>query len=171
MKVLVIFSHSYQERSLANLAILEEFKKADFAVRNLEELYPDGNIDVASEQAALLGADLVLFQHPIYWFNVTSMLKKWQDEVLQYGFAFGSEGDKLHGKKFLHSFTTGSPYSNYSDGLYQTLSASVVASASFCGMEVLEPMGVYGLGLTHPNPAEEAREHALKVINFVKSLA
>ena len=107
MKVLVIYSHAYPETSKAGNAILEVFQATpSFEVRNLDELYPDLNkIDVAAEQKALVEADVIIFQHPIFWFGVPATLKRWMEVVLQHGFAFGTDGDKLHGKKFIHSVT------------------------------------------------------------------
>ncbi len=171
MKTVVIFSHSYPEISNANKAIVEVYKQAGFEVRNLEELYPDGNINVENEQAALLAADVIVFQHPTFWFNVPALLKKWEDEVLKYGWAFGTGGDKLKGKKFLHSFTTGSPAENYANGLSQAITLGISAMAGYCGMEVLEPMGAYGLNaMVNPNVKEEATQHANKVVELIKSL-
>ena len=108
MKVLVIYSHSYQETSHAGKVILEVFKaQPDFEVRNIEELYPQCSpIDIALEQERLVAADLIIFHHPIFWFSMPAGLKHYMDEVFQYGFAYGSTGGKLRGKKFIHSYTT-----------------------------------------------------------------
>ena len=110
MKVLVIYSHAYPETSKAGNAILEVFQATPgFEVRNLDALYPDlGKIDVVAEQQALLEADVIIFQHPIFFCGVPAALKRWLEVVLQHGFAYGTDGDKLHGKKFIHSFTTSS---------------------------------------------------------------
>ena len=174
MKVLVIYSHTYQEQSTAGKAILEVFKKAPgFTVRYLEELYPDLNkIDIAAEQQALVEADVIVFQHPIFWFNVPHSLKRWMDEVLQYGFAYGgAEGNKLHGKKFIHSFTTGFGEDTYAGELGQVLSAPILATANCCGMEYVKTFPLYGqLALTKPNVAQEAKAHAEKLVAFVQSL-
>lgn len=171
MKTVVIFSHSYQDQSVSNTAIAEEFALAGFEVRNLESLYPDGQIDIVKEQEALVSADVIIFQHPIFWFNIPPMLKKWQDEVLQYGFAYGTGGDKLKGKKFIDSYTTGSPEEVYAGDLGTTINSSVLASASYCGMDVLPAQPAYGhLALTNPDAADRARTHAKKVIELVKNL-
>lgn len=171
MKTLVIFSHSYQDQSISNVAIAEEFARAGFEVRNLEQLYPDGVIDVTAEQAALVAADVIIWQHPIFWFNVTPMLKKWQDEVLQYGFAYGTGGDKLHGKKFIHSYTTGSGAEVYAGELGKAISASVLASAGYCGMDIQPVQSAFGhLAMTNPDAADRARQHAQRVIAYVKGL-
>lgn len=171
MKTLVIFSHSYQEQSVSNKAIAEEYVKAGFEVRNLEVLYPDGKIDVASEQAAVEAADVIVFQHPVFWYSMPPMLKKWQDEVQTYGWAYGSERQAMAGKKFLHAYTTGGSIDKYDDETIKGLSASFRASAAFTSMEWLEPMGNFGLlALTNPNAEAEARTFASKVIDRIKSL-
>lgn len=172
MKTLVIFSHNYQDQSVSNKAIEKVLRaEQDIEVRNLEELYPDGKIDVAAEQAALQSADVIVFQHPTFWFNIPSLLKKWMDDVLTYGFAYGTGGDKLHGKKFIQSLTTGSGADIYTPALQEVLYAPIRTSAQFCGMEYLEPHPAFGqLALTNPDAAEKATAHAKKLVERIKSL-
>lgn len=173
MKILVIFSHTYQDQSVSGKAALEVFKKTEgVVVRNIEELYPNlDKIDVAAEQQALVDADLVLFYHPIFWFNVPSGLKRYMDDVLQYGFAYGTGGDKLHGKKFAHVYTTGSGAETYVGGLHETLEAPLHASAEYCGMKYVKAYPLYGqLALTNPNAAELAKAHVEKVLAELKAL-
>ena len=66
-KILVIVGHPYWKDSVANRAIIEEFKRInpDAEISNITELYPDGNIDVAAEQKKLLDADTIVLQFPI----------------------------------------------------------------------------------------------------------
>lgn len=174
MKILVIYSHSYPEQSVSGKAILEVFgQDAEVAVRNLEELYPEGTaIDVATEQAELVRADVIVFQHPVFWFNIPSRLKRWMDDVLQYGFAYGTGGDKLHGKKFYHSYTTGAPSETYAKGseLEQALQLSVKTSALYCGMDYQGAFPCYGqLALTNPNTASLAKAHAEALLSKIKA--
>lgn len=173
MKVLVIYSHTYPEASIAGKAILEVLKATpNFEVRNLDELYPDLNkIDVAAEQKALVEADVIIFQHPIFWFGVPATLKRWMEVVLQHGFAFGTGGDRLHGKKFIHSFTAASGADTYAGELGRALRAPIEASALYCGLEYLRAFPLYGqLALVNPNVAQEAKAHAEEVVAFVQSL-
>lgn len=171
MKTLVIFSHSYQTQSVSNVAIADEYAKAGFEVRNLEVLYPNGDIDVAAEQAAVEAADLVIFQHPIFWYNLTPLLKKYLDEVFQYGWAYGGEVSKTAGKKFIHSYTTGAPREKYPTNAEELLSASLKLSATFSGMEFVAGLGKFGqLAMANPNAKEDAIAHAQEVIKFVKGL-
>ena len=135
-KILVISAHQDLQQSISNrliLADLEQHFGSDLSVRRLSDLYPDYRIDVTAEQAALVEADIVVLQYPTYWFNTPAILKKWLDDVWTYGFAYGTGGDKLHGKKLFVSTTTGSPKEVY-DGntapLIADLVKSVEASAS-----------------------------------------
>ncbi len=173
MKVLVIYSHAYPETSKAGNAILEVFQATPgFEVRNLDALYPDlGKIDVVAEQQALLEADVIIFQHPIFFCGVPAALKRWMEVVLQHGFAYGTDGDKLHGKKFIHSFTAASGADTYAGELGRALRAPIEASALYCGLEYLRAFPLYGqLALVNPNVAQEAKAHAEEVVAFVQSL-
>ena len=115
MKALMIVSHPNLDNSIANKTIIEEVRsKVDnIEIRHVEELYPDLKIDVEAEQKALLEADIIIFQHPFYWYSTPAGLKQWMDEVLTYGFAFGHDGDKLKGKHFMQSLTVGGPEESY----------------------------------------------------------
>jgi len=67
----------------------------------MSHIPPDFNIDGATEQAALLGADRIVLQYPMYWLSCPPLLKKWLDDVLTFGWAYGSTGTALHGKELL----------------------------------------------------------------------
>ena len=58
-------------------------------LHDLYEAYPDFLIDVEAEQALLLEHDVIVFQHPVYWYSSPAILKEWQDLVLEHGFAYG----------------------------------------------------------------------------------
>lgn len=102
MKVVVIFAHpNVDSGSLGNKIILDEIKKVEgIQVREIYKMYPNYDIDIKAEQQALLDADLIVFQFPFYWYSVPSLLKEWEDMVLEHGFAFGSTGDKLRVSSF-----------------------------------------------------------------------
>nr|WP_314649769.1 NAD(P)H-dependent oxidoreductase [uncultured Porphyromonas sp.] len=173
MNVLVIYSHTYQSQSHAGKAILEVLEaQPGITVRKLEELYPDNRpIDAAAEQAALLAADVIVFQHPLFWFATPAMLKRYMDEVLRYGFAYGADSFKLAGKKFVHSYTTGSGAATYEGGLHLDVEAALRTSAGYCRMEYAGAFPLYGqLALTNPNVAAEAKAHAERLVDFLKTL-
>ncbi|WP_228445161.1 NAD(P)H-dependent oxidoreductase [Chryseobacterium shandongense] len=115
MNILVILSHPNLENSIANKTIIEQLSKRfeQIEIRHLETLYPDYKIDVEGEQAALLTADFLIFQHPFYWYSTPPMLKKYLDDVMTPGFAIGVGGDKLKGKQFLQSITLAGSQQSY----------------------------------------------------------
>ncbi|EPH02318.1 hypothetical protein HMPREF1531_01624 [Propionibacterium sp. oral taxon 192 str. F0372] len=88
-------------------------------VRDLYKLYPDFTIDIGTEQKTLEAADRIVFQFPMYWYSTPPLLKKWQDDVLTYGWAYGSTGKALNGKELGIAVSPGSPGEKYQrDGSY-----------------------------------------------------
>lgn len=112
---LIILAHPHYETSLANKALINTLlsRKPDIEVRDIHKLYPDYRINAQAEQAALLQHQAVIFQYPLYWYNMPAILKQWFDTVFEYRFAYGSEGDKLKDKLFIPSFTVGAPENGY----------------------------------------------------------
>lgn len=170
MKVLIVYSHSYQQDSVSNKAILEELAKdPNVVIRNLEELYPTGEFDLPTEQQYLLEADAIVFQYPLFWFNVPSMLKKYMDDVFTPDFTHGAGGGKLAGKKFYNSFTTGAPSDFYTEEMLKDMTGSVRLSASYCGMDYCGQITSHGLNAYVNNEvATVAREHATRLMKAIK---
>jgi NAD(P)H dehydrogenase (quinone) len=73
--------------------------------------------DIAAEQKKVLAADLVVFQFPIWWFSMPSILKGWVDRVFARGFAYlpGRKYDTgmLAGRRAMLSLTTGTSRDTY----------------------------------------------------------
>lgn len=118
MKVLVNIIHPRLESSsIVNKRWADELRKypEKFEVRNLYEIYPDGNINVAEEQKLVEKHNKIVFQFPVYWLSSPPLFKKWIDEVLSYGWAYGANGNKLAGKKIALALTTSASESTYSD--------------------------------------------------------
>jgi glutathione-regulated potassium-efflux system ancillary protein KefG len=116
---------------------------------DLYEAYPDLGIDAKREQRLLEEHDLVVFQFPFYWYSTPAILKEWQDLVLEHGWAYGSRGTALRGKKLLCAISTGGREAAYHrDGFnrftIRELLAPVEQTAFLCGMEFLEPFVVHG---------------------------
>jgi glutathione-regulated potassium-efflux system ancillary protein KefF len=53
---------------------------------------------VEAEQALVIASDLVVFQHPIFWYSMPALLKQWLDVVLENGWAYGEGGSCLRKK-------------------------------------------------------------------------
>ncbi|MDF2675381.1 MAG: putative NADPH-quinone reductase [Clostridiales bacterium] len=125
MKTLVIVAHPNMNGSRINKRFMEEIEKQpDVTINNLYETYPDEKIDILREQQLLLDHDRIVLQFPFYWYSTPSLLKKWQDEVLAFGWAYGPEGDKLSGKEIIVATSTGGPEHSYVAGGYNRYSMS-----------------------------------------------
>ena len=105
-KILVVVAHPNIDTSIANKTILEKFQKLhpDAEIDHLYKLYPDFKIDVKKEQEKLVKADYIILQFPMYWYNAPALMRQWFESVLEHGFAYGSKGKALEGKKiaFIH---------------------------------------------------------------------
>lgn len=117
MKVLVIITHPNLETSTVNKEWIAALKKnpEQYTIHDLYGAYPDEKIDVEKEQQLVESHDTILFQFPFYWFNCPPLLKKWLDEVLVYGWAYGSKsGYKVAGKKIALAISVGINEEEYS---------------------------------------------------------
>jgi glutathione-regulated potassium-efflux system ancillary protein KefG len=148
-RVLVVFAHPVLERSRVNRRLVHELAGIDGVfVHDLYEVYPTLDIDVRREQQLLLDHDVVVFQHPFYWYSAPAIVKEWQDLVLEHGWAYGKGGHKLKGKITLNAITTGGPESSYAKGGYnrftiRELLAPFDQTAHLCGMRYLAPFVVH----------------------------
>lgn len=115
-KTLIVCSHSDIAQSTVNqcwLQALGNFPER-FTIHHLDSVYPDGIINVAHEQALVDAHKHLVLQFPVYWFNCPPLLKKWLDEVFLYGWAYGSTGTRLRGKKIGLAVSTGINAEGYS---------------------------------------------------------
>ncbi|RZF51708.1 flavodoxin family protein [Acinetobacter halotolerans] len=121
-KTLVIVAHPDIKNSVINKRWIEELQQYPdkFTVHELYTSYPDGRIDVTKEQALVDAHQDLVFQFPIYWFNCPPLLKQWLDDVLTYGWAYGSTGNHLKNKKITLAVSAGIKEKDYStNGRYQ----------------------------------------------------
>jgi putative NADPH-quinone reductase len=169
-----LIAHPYLERSRANRAVLEAVRDVPgVRVRNLYDLYPYFHIDVEEEQRQMLEHDLIVVQHPFVWYNMPALLKLWLDEVWYYGFSYGPGGDKLKGKKFLLSITTGGAQNVYpTDGddvaPMETLLSPWTQTVRLCGMKWHEPKIIDG---SIHSTDQDVRRHALEVRAALETFA
>ncbi|WP_457668966.1 NAD(P)H-dependent oxidoreductase [Thiolapillus sp.] len=125
MKILVNIFHPDLSQSTVNRRWLEELKQHPELTFNIVyEHYPDWQIDVEREQQLLLAHDRIVFQHPFYWYSTPPLMKKWLDDVLAFGWAYGPEGTKLAGKEWVSAISTGGPTEAYQAGGYNHYSMS-----------------------------------------------
>ncbi len=149
-RIQLLFAHPFPHRSRANTALLEGVRNMPgVEVNDLYERYPDFHIDIKLEQDRLRETDLLVIQHPFYWYAAPALFKQWQDQVLEYGFAFGTEGKALHGKDWLTVVTVGQSGKAYLPDGHNSYSVEELlrpqeCSANHCGMNYLEPIIICG---------------------------
>lgn len=122
MKTLVIVTHPNLEESVINKRWIEELQKypGKYYIHDLYGTYPDEKPDIEKEQQLIGSYDKIIFQFPLYWFSSPPLLKKWFDEVLTYGWAYGSKsGYKIAGKRIALAISAGIDEDEYTaDGKY-----------------------------------------------------
>lgn len=173
-KILINFAHPAKSRSKMNRALRDAVKDLEnVTINDLYANYPDFLIDVEREQALCVAHDIIIFQHPFYWYQPPAIVKEWLDLVLRYGWAYGSKGYALKGKLFVQAITAGGD-----DGSYQPdganlftvaeLSSPYRAMANLCRMEWIPPFTV--LGIHRGLKDKEVRMHAENYRRFLVAL-
>lgn len=149
MKTLVIISHPEIMESGSQQYLLSSIpENKDITVHHLESIYPDFNIDVKKEQNLLKEYDRIVFQFPFYWYSAPALLKKWQDDVLADGFAYGKKGKALVGKEFGLVISIGVRKEEYQPGGREGFSIDELmkpfqAMALKTGMEFLKMLPIF----------------------------
>jgi glutathione-regulated potassium-efflux system ancillary protein KefF len=167
-EVLVITAHPQMEHSRINRRLMQRARQVaeatpnapNIVVRDLYSLYPDYLIDIAEEQALLERAHLVVWQHPIHWYSMPPLMKLWLDDVLSFGWAYGTGATALRGKDLWLVATTGGPEESYNTSSYnrypfEAFLPPYEQTASLCGMRFLPPLVLHGA-----HRAEEAEVEA-----------
>jgi glutathione-regulated potassium-efflux system ancillary protein KefG len=149
-RILVLFAHPALQKSRINRQLIAAIRGLEnVTINDLYEEYPDFYINVKREQRLLVNHDIIIFQHPFYWYSSPAILKQWEDLVLEFGFAYGPGGTKLQQKLVLSAITAGGPMSAYQRGGYnyftlRELLTPFEQTARFCGMVYLPPFVISG---------------------------
>ena len=149
-RVLILFAHPALEKSRAHRRLIRALpQRADLTFHDLYEEYPTFDIDVRREQELLLAHDLVVLQHPFFWYSTPALVKQWEDLVLEHGWAYGSQGKALSGKPLLSLITAGGGASAYAHEGYnrftiRELLAPIEQTAYLCSMRYLPPYVIHG---------------------------
>lgn len=174
--ILVLFAHPRLNESQVNKALIKQITGLPHVVlHDLYEIYPDFYIDVKKEQTLLLQADLIIFQCPMYWYSSPSLLKEWQDVVLERGFARGARGTALRGKDFRMVITTGGPEEAFQRGgannfTTEELLRPFEQMAHLCGMTYHPPFVIHGAFYLQRDEIEiKAAEYRHQLESYVKS--
>ncbi len=149
-KVLLLFAHPSLDRSEVNVDLLKASRNLEgVTVVDLYAEYPDYRIDIEREQQRLRDHDALVFMFPLYWYSTPALLKEWQDLVLEYGFAYGAEGNALRDKVFMCAITAGGSESAYRAEGYnhftlRQLLTPLEQTANLVGMRFLPPYALFG---------------------------
>lgn len=149
-KILIIFAHPAIHKSRIHRRLTESLKNMrGITVNNLYENYPDFYIDIIQEQQLLIEHDIIVWQHPLYWYSSPAILKEWFDLVLQHGFAYGEKGRSLERKQVLSVISTSGHKEVYTkEGRnHYTINEFLVPfkqTANLCRMEYLPPYVIFG---------------------------
>ncbi|CAH0525859.1 NAD(P)H-dependent oxidoreductase [Vibrio hippocampi] len=149
-RVLVLYAHPSQRRSEVNAPMFADACEIEGVTAvDLYHEYPTFNINIDREQQRLLDHDVIIFQFPLYWYSTPSILKEWQDLVLEYGFAYGNDGTALHGKTFICALSAGGKADAYQTDGYnhftiRELLQPLEQMAAMTGLIYLPPFTLFG---------------------------
>ena len=183
--VLIVSGHTdLKNDSVANKTIINELKRllpeAEYDI--LSDLYPDYRFDVRAEQNKLIKADIIVWQFPVFWYSMPSLLRKWIEDVIVHGFAYGSTGTALKGKRLIASFTIGAPAEMYTkDGfvgytIEDILGSQLRPTANLCGMQLADFVYTSGVSYALRNEVgaiadmeARSKEHARRLLEVIKA--
>lgn len=169
--VLILLAHPWLARSRVNSLLKQTVSDlAQVTLVDLYEEYPQFLIDVPREQERVLKHQLIVFQHPLYWYSCPPLLKEWLDAVLERGFAYGNGGTALRGKDYLQVVSTGGPASVYTrEGSNRFTMLELLrpfeATASLCGMNYHHPLIIHGGRII----SQTQLEHATRIYRHLLS--
>ena len=172
-RTLVILAHPQlaQSRVARTLATAAAAAGGEIAVRDLYALYPDYLVDVAAEQAALRGVQLLVWLHPVHWYGMPPLMKLWLDEVFAFGWAYGPGGRALAGADLWLVTSTGGPESAYRpDGhnrhFFDAFLPPYEQTAALAGLRFLPPLVLHG---AHRVDDAEIAAHAQRFMQRLQS--
>jgi glutathione-regulated potassium-efflux system ancillary protein KefG len=149
-RILILFAHPRLERSQNNIILVNNIPKIpEITFHDLYEKYSDFNIDLDYEKKLLSEHNIIVWQHPFYWYSSPPLLKQWIDIVLEFGWAYGPGGNALQGKMVFNAVTTGGQQNAYSHEGHnrftiKELLAPFDQTANLCRMTWLPPFVVFG---------------------------
>ena len=148
--ILLLFAHPVLEKSRVHACLLQNIRSIEgVTIHDLYEHYPDFDIDVREEQRLLMKHDIIICQHPFYWYSTPAIVKQWEDLVLEHGWAYGSKGKMLAGKKMFNAISCGGRRESYQgDGMnkltVRQLLGPLEQTARLCNMTYLPPFVIHG---------------------------
>jgi glutathione-regulated potassium-efflux system ancillary protein KefG len=170
-KILILFAHPALEKSRVHAELLHTLKNSiGITLHDLYEQYPDFNIDVRREQQLLLEHDIIIWQHPFYWYSAPAILKQWQDLVLEHGWAYGRTGKALKGKTVFNIMSSGGGMQSYQPTGFQKhtvhdLLLPFERTATLCSMTYWPP---FWIPSSHILSVTEIQQYAKDYIQLLE---
>lgn len=176
MKTLIIIIHPSLKNSIVNKRWIEELKKypEDYLLHDIHQLYGDEKIDIEGEQQLIEKYDKIIFQFPFYWFNCPPFFKKWLDEVLTHGWAYGRNSEyKMAGKKIALAVTAGIDKADYeTNGRYkyplEVLTTPFEITFNYIRADYKSLFAFYGA--EHHVTIERIEKSAREYVSFIESI-
>ncbi len=173
-KVLLITAHPALEKSRNNIRLMKAADSIDeVVIRDLYELYPRFFIDTQKEQRYLEQSQIVILQHPFYWYGIPALLKQYLDMVFTHGWAYGKGTSKLKDKILFNALTTSGTRESYHENEHNRfpLASYLIPYnqlAHVCKMHYLPPFVLHESGKAS---ASESARHARQFKTLINMLA
>jgi glutathione-regulated potassium-efflux system ancillary protein KefG len=169
-KILILFAHPRYETSLVQQRLSSAAREVrGVTFHDLYEIYPDFDVQIGPEQDLLVSHDIIILQHPFYWYSCPPLLKQWIDLVLEHGWAYGKEGNSLSGKKMFNAISTGGKQKAYEAGGFNryTITQFLVPfdqTARLCKIEYYPPFVIHGTHMATNADITKAGESYKKLL-------
>lgn len=157
MKILVINGHKYYSyaKGKLNQTLFDEIIKILSAQHEIKTTIVEHGYDLREERDKFLWADRIIFQSPVNWYSIPWILKKYIDDVYNYGVFFESadsygRGGKLTDKKYMLSLTWSAPENSFENnkGFFDGRNSDDIfipfhKTQEYCGMERIQTFALY----------------------------
>ena len=172
-KILILFAHPVFEKSRVHKRMVNHVRQLEHIYfHDLYETYPDLDIDIMKEQQLLLEHDVIIWQHPFYWYSAPAIIKQWLDLVLEHNWAYGAKGKMLSEKKIFNAISCGGSEEAYNERgrnrytIPQFL-APFEQTAHLCNMQYLPPFVIHG---THRLSEADIELHSIQYLQLLVAL-
>jgi len=173
-KIAILIFHPLLHKSRVNRSLLKAVEGLEgVSVRYMYDLYPEYQIDIKKEQELFLENDIIIWQHPLYWYSSPSLLKEWLDLVLEHGFAYGKAGRALEGKSVMSAISAGGRRDTYGsvEGVafsIRHLLAPFEQTVKLCRMHYLPPFVTHGTHLLNAEQIKKAADEYKRIITELR---
>lgn len=115
-RILILFAHPLYEKSRVNQILNSYIPDSEYITfHDLYEEYPEFEIDIRREQQLIMDHDIIVWQHPMYWFSCPALLKQWMDMVLHFREKDDLDILTLKGKAVFQTMSIGDQKKSYLD--------------------------------------------------------